>query len=220
MTRIGATRLALCAAALSSWTAAAWAQTFVSVAAGASTQAEGASDQPYLGPPFDGTSGALVAAVDRAAARSVAFGGEISLASAISGEQSQRAPGGSNVFVSEHRDTILSATVKIGSPLDAPAHVAFVLGGGVAQRHMTRSGAFNPGFGLRVSTPFSETLNDWAPAITLGVDLAVSLARRAALFGAARVHALKDDDRLPDGVVKRGVSSTIVRLGGGLQLNF
>ena len=162
----------------------------------------------------------LIAGVDRAAARHVAFGSELSLAASISGTQAQRAPGGSNTFVSEHRDTILSGTVKIGSPFAAPAHVAFVLGGGVAQRHTARTGAFNPEFGLRVSTPFGETLNDWVPAITLGADLGVSLARRVALFGVARVHALKDDDRLPDGVVKRGVSSAIVRLGGGVQMKF
>ncbi len=212
-------RIALCAAALS-WAASGSAQTFVHIAAGASTQSEGANDQPYLGPPFGGTSGALIAGVDRAAARNVAFGGEVSFAAAISGTQTQRASGGANAFVSEHRDTILGATMKIGSPLGAPAHLALVLGGGAAQRHTARTGTFNPGFGLRVSAPFSETLNDWVPAITIGADLAVSLARRVALFGAARVHALKDDDRLPDGVVKRGVSSTIVRLGGGVQLKF
>jgi hypothetical protein len=196
------------------------AQTFVGAAVGASTQGEGASDQPYLGPPFGGASGAVVAMADFAPARNVAAGGEVSLAGAITGTQSQRASGGSNTFVSEHRDTVFSGTFKVGTPFDAPVRVAFVLGAGVAERHTARTGAFNPGFGLRPSTPFTETLTDWVPAFTVGADLGASLTRHVGLLGLARVHRLKDDDRLPDGVVKRGVSSAIVRLGGGVQLKF
>jgi hypothetical protein len=35
-----------------------------------------------------------------------------------------------------------------------------------------------------------------------------------------RVHGLLDDDRLPDGVVRRGVSSLIFRFGVGAQLGY
>ena len=196
------------------------AQTFVGVAVGASTQGEGASDPPYLGPPFGGTSGAIVVMVDRAPARNVAWGGEVSLAGTISGMQSQRASGGNNVFVSDHRDTVFSGTVKVGTPFDAPAHLALALGGGVAQRHTSRTGAFGPEFGLRPSTPFNETLTDWVLALTVGADLSALLARHICVVGVARVHRLEDNDREPDGVVKRGVSSAIVRIGGGVQMRF
>lgn len=220
MTRSGGARLAILVASIQFAAAGASAQTFVAVAAGASTQGEGASDLPYLGPPFGGTSAAIVASVDRAAGRNLAVGGEVSLAGAIAGAQSQRAPGGANSFVSEHRDTVFSGVVKIGTPLDAPVHLAFVAGGGVAQRHTVRTGAFNPDFGLRPSTLFAETLTDWVPAFTVGLDLGVALAHHVGVVGAARVHTLKDDDRLPDGVVKRGVSSAIVRIGGGVRVKF
>jgi hypothetical protein len=75
-------------------------------------------------------------------------------------------------------------------------------------------------FGLRPSTLVAETLTDWVPALTAGVDLSASLTRHAGRLGTARVHELKDDDRMPDGVVKRGVGSAIIRLGGGVQLKF
>jgi hypothetical protein len=195
-------------------------QTFVGAAVGASMQGEGASDQPYLGPPFGGTSGAIVAMVEFAPARNVAFGGEVSLARAISGMQSQRASGGINTFVSEHRDSVFSGTFKVGTPFPAPVRVAFVLGAGVAERHTARTGAFDTQFGLRPSTLFSETLTDWVLALTVGADLGALLTRHVGLLGIARVHRLKDDDRRPDGVVNRGVSPAIVRLGGGVQLRF
>ena len=220
MTRSGAARLAILLASIHLAAAGASAQTLVAVAAGASTQGEGESDRPYLGPPFGGTSTAIVVSVTRAAARNLAFGGEVSLASAISGAQSQRASGGSNTFVSEHRDTLFSGIATIGTPLDAPVHLAFVVGGGVAQRHTVRTGAFNPDFGLRPSILIADTLTDWVPAVTVGADLGVALARHVGVVAVARVHKLADDDRTPNGVVKRGVSSTIVRLGGGVQVKF
>jgi hypothetical protein len=49
---------------------------------------------------------------------------------------------------------------------------------------------------------------------------AIRYADHAAVLLAGRLCQLKDDDLKPDGVVKRGVSSTIVRCGGGLQLRF
>ena len=42
----------------------------------------------------------------------------------------------------------------------------------------------------------------------------------AALVGVGRLYQLKDNDRDASGVVHRGVSSTLVRYGGGLQLRF
>jgi hypothetical protein len=74
------------------------AQVSLSAAVGASTQASGASDLPYLGPPFGGTSTAVLGMVDVAIASHVTVGGEMSLASAITGMQSQRASGGTNAF--------------------------------------------------------------------------------------------------------------------------
>lgn len=220
MTRSGAARLAILLASIHLAAAGASAQTFVAVAAGASTQGEGDSDRPYLGPPFGGTSAAIVASLDRAATRNLAFGGEVSLAGAISGAQSQRASGGTNTFVSEHRDTVFSGIARIGTPLDAPVHLAVVVGGGLAQRHTVRNGAFNPDFGLRPSRLIAETLTDWVPAVTVGANLRVALARHVGVVGVARVHKLRDEDRTQDGVVKRGVSSAIVRIGGGVQLQF
>lgn len=220
MALLASSRVCLLVCAIAAAGSPAAAQTLVGATVGASTQGEGASDLPYLGPPFGGTSAAVLVSVDRAPARNIALGGEISLAGATSGAQSQRAPGGSNTFVSEHRDTVVSATLKIGTPFDAPVRLAFVVGGGVAERRTVRAGAFNPDVGLRPSTLFAETLTDWVPALTVGADLSASLTRHAGLLGTARVHELKDDDRLPDGVVKRGVGSAIIRLGGGVQLKF
>ena len=67
------------------------AQVGIGATLGQSTQGEGASDQPYLGPPFGGTSVAMLGMVDVALAPQVAIGAEVSLAGTISGTQSQRA---------------------------------------------------------------------------------------------------------------------------------
>lgn len=99
----------------------------------------GASDLPYLGPPFGGTSTAVLGMVDVAIASHVTVGGEMSLASAITGMQSQRASGGTNAFVSDHRDSVFSGTLKVGMPLSAPIRAAFVIGGGLA--HVERHGS-------------------------------------------------------------------------------
>jgi hypothetical protein len=47
------------------------------------------------------------------------------------------------------------------------------------------------------------------PAYTAGADVTFRVARRFSAVALARWHQLVDDGRTPDGVVKRGVSSTI-----------
>ena len=70
------------------------------------------------------------------------------------------------------------------------------------------------------SSPFHESLSDDVLAFTAGVDVAVGLTNHVALVGVGRLYQLKDNDLDASGVVHRGVSSTIVRYGGGLQLRF
>ena len=52
------------------------------------------------------------------------------------------------------------------------------------------------------------------------VDAAVRVNRHLGFITFFRIYKLDDDDRLPDGVVKRGVSSVIARYGVGGQLRF
>src|SRR4051812_2356564 len=83
---------------------------------GQSGQAAGDDDSPYLGPPFGGSSLAGITMIDAEIGRRVDVGAEASLAANINGTQSQRASGGSNQFISAHRDTVISALLKVGSP--------------------------------------------------------------------------------------------------------
>jgi hypothetical protein len=64
------------------------AQIIGGVAIGQSRHGEGASDQPYLGRPFDGTSVAMLGMVEVALATHLTIAGEGSLAGTISGTQS------------------------------------------------------------------------------------------------------------------------------------
>jgi hypothetical protein len=48
----------------------------------------------------------------------------------------------------------------------------------------------------------------------------VRLGDRAGVVVAGRLHYLLDDDRQDDGVVERGVSSIIFRVGAGLYVRF
>ena len=79
---------------------------------GASFQEDGESDSPYLGPGFGGTAPALVVFVDGLIASRFTVGGELSWAGDLSGEQSQRVPGGSNLFLSDHHDTVIRASIN------------------------------------------------------------------------------------------------------------
>jgi hypothetical protein len=57
-------------------------------------------------------------------------------------------------------------------------------------------------------------------ALTAGVDLAVGITNDVAVLGIGRLYRLRDADRQADGVVRRGVSSTILRSGAGLSVRF
>jgi len=196
------------------------AQVKAGVAVGGSKQAAGASDLPYLGPPFGGTSIAMLAMVDVPLGSRASVGGEASLAGTISGAQIERVPGGGNTVVSDHHDNVFSGVLKLGTPPGDRVRAAAVIGGGIAHRDTERNGTFGSSFPPIVSTPVHEALSDWVPALTGGVDLAVGLNNHVAVLAAGRLHQLKDDDRLPDGVVHRGVSSTIFRFGVGAQVRF
>ena len=192
----------------------------VGAAAGASFQKEGKSDSPYLGPGFGGTAPALVIFVDASVTPRLMVGGELTWAGDITGEQSQRVPGGSNIFVSDHHDSVISGTVKFNSPRDATVHAAIVSGAGLARRHTHRAGHFfshSPPF---EGPAFEETLTSYVPAFTGGVDTTVRLGDRAGVVIAGRLHYLLDDDRQDDGVVERGVSNFIFRVGAGLYVRF
>jgi hypothetical protein len=187
---------------------------------GASFQREGESDSPYLGPGFGGTTFAIVGFVDGPIGPRLTVGGELSWAQDISGEQSQRVPGGSNLFLSNHHDTVMSGTVKLSSPLDATVHAAIVGGAGVARRQTHRVGTL-----FRNSPPFEgpafeETVTSFVPAFTGGVDTVVRFGDHAGVVVAGRLHYLLDDDRQDDGVIERGVSSVIFRFGAGLHVRF
>jgi hypothetical protein len=189
-------------------------------AVGASFQEEGESDSPSLGPGFGGTTRAIVVFVDGLIGSRFTVGGELSWARDISGEQSQRVPGGNHIFVSDHHDTVLSATVKYSSPRDAAVHAAVVGGAGLARRHTHRVGQlfrFPPSFD---GPAFEETLTTAVPAFPGGVDAVVRLGSHADVVIAGRLHYLLDDDRREDGVVERGVSSVMFRVGAGLQVRF
>jgi hypothetical protein len=160
--------------------------------------------------------------IDAAIGAHVSVGGEVSLAGDISGTQNQRASGGNNHFVSDHHDTVFSGLVKVGTPSTEPVRISGVIGAGIAQRRTERTGTFGQGFSSDTpqTSPFQATLTDYVWALTAGVDLAIGLSDHVALLGVGRFYQLKDNDLRPDGVVNRGVSSTILRYGGGLQIRF
>jgi hypothetical protein len=197
------------------------AQVIVGAAVGQSHQAEGKSDSPYLGPGFGGSSLAGIGMVDVPIGPHVSVGGEVSLAADISGTQNQRASGGNNHFVSDHHDTVFSGLLKIGTPSSERVRATAAAGGGIAQRHTERTGTFGTGFFPNVTTSaFHDTLTDYVWAFTAGVDVSVGLSDHVGLLGIGRFHQLKDNDLRSDGVVNRGVSSTIFRYGGGIQVRF
>jgi opacity protein-like surface antigen len=198
---------------------AADAQVTAGAAIGQAHQAAGQSDAPYLGPGFGGSSLAGLGMIDIAIRPRVSVGGEVSLAGDISGTQTQRASGGTNNFVSAHHDTVFSGVVKVGSPSGDRVRAHGVIGGGIVQRRTDRTGTFATGSSA-TTTPFHETLSDGVWALTTGVDIAVGITDHVAFLAAGRLYRLKDGDRDPSGVVHRGVASTIIRYGGGLQFRF
>jgi hypothetical protein len=210
----------LCFGAFASWAAAQTPRVAVAGAVGASFQGKGESDSPYLGPGFGGTTPALIVFVDGVITPHFSVGGEFSWASAISGEQSQRVPGGSNVFVTDHRDAVMSVTAKFGSRRDAPVNIALAGGVGLARRHTHRVGQLVNNSPPFEGPAFEQTLTSVVPAFTGGVDTVVGLGSHAGIVFAGRLHYLLDDDRQDDGVVERGVSSVIFRFGAGLHVRF
>jgi hypothetical protein len=217
MMRIGAfavAALALVAAGNAS------AQTSVGVAVGASRQEAGASDIPYLGPPFGGTSTAFVALVDRPLGANATIGGEASFATAITGEQSQRAASSTNAFTSRHSDSIFSGTFKVGTPRRRRVHAAFVVGGGIAYRRTAREGTTAPLLPPSTRAPYSAVIANYVLAASVGGDIDVRMTDRVGVVALARWHRLRDDDLEPGGVVKRGVSSAVFRAGAGVRWRF
>ena len=71
-----------------------------------------------------------------------------------------------------------------------------------------------------MSTPVAETLSNAVLTASGGLDGVIALHKRLAMLALVRVHLLGDKDRLPDGVVQRGVSSVIVRYGVGAHVRF
>jgi len=192
----------------------------VSGVVGVSNQAAGDSDLPYLGRGFGGTSVAVIGGVDRDFRRHLTIGGEVSTATAITGDQSQRTSGATNAFESRHIDTVFSATMKFAVPAEARVRFAGVGGVGGAWRRTAREGTTASLFPPASRSPFSETLSTFVFAYTFGADLTFRISERLSILALGRVHKLRDDDRLDDGVVRRGVSSTVYRAGAGGQWRF
>lgn len=200
---------------------AARAQPLVGATVGISKQGEGDSDRPYLGPPFGGTSLSSVFMLDVPVGRTVSIGGEASLAASISGQQNQRVGGFTSAqFESRHHDTIVSADLKAGMPFAGRVRAAAVGGFGVAWRQTSRSGTVAQGFGSTGTLPFNEKLTTVVPAALGGAELSVRVAQKVAILASGRLHFLFDDDRREDGVVRRGVSSMVLRAGAGVQIGF
>jgi hypothetical protein len=197
----------------------AWAQT-VGGAVGVSNQAAGASDLPYLGRGFGGTAFAAIATFDHDFRRHLTLGAEVSTAAAITGDQSQRTSGATNAFESRHRDTVFSATAKLFAPIGDRLRIAAAGGAGTAYRRTSREGTTASLFPPASRSPFSETVSNFVFAYTFGADVTFRLTGRLSILALGRVHKLRDDDRLDDGVVRRGVSSTVYRAGAGGQWRF
>jgi len=158
--------------------------------------------------------------VDASVIPAIGIGGEVSLAGDISGTQQERAFGGSNDLVSRHHDTVFSGVVKFKAPPAGPFQIVAVAGTGVAWRQTNRAGTFRSYLPPFISTPVAETLSNIVFAASGGLDGAIALHQRLAILALVRVHLLGDKDRLPDGVVRSGVSSVIVRYGVGAQVRF
>jgi len=196
------------------------AQTVVGGTVGISNQSAGASDLPYLGRGFGGTVLAVVGTFDHAFKRHLMLGAEVSTAAAITGDQSQRTSGATNAFESRHRDTVFSATAKFFVPEQGRVRIAGVAGAGTAWRRTSREGTTSSLFPPASRTPFSETLSNFVFAYTFGADVTVQLTGRLSILVLGRVHKLRDDDLQDDGVVRRGVSSTVYRAAAGAQWHF
>jgi opacity protein-like surface antigen len=196
------------------------AQTVVGGAFGVSKQTEGASDIPYLGPPIGGNTTSALGLIDFRFRRNTTIGIEASTSGAISGNQTQRAGTASNAFESRHRDSVFSGTFKFGRSFGSRVRAAAVAGGGLAWRRTARSGTTQSVFPPSSRQPFNDTVSDFVLAYSLGGDVGVRLTDRLGVIAIGRWHRLRDDDLASGGVVKRGISSTIVRFGAGATFRF
>lgn len=197
-----------------------YAQMLAGAAVGASRQTAGESSLPSFGLPFGGTAVATLGLIDFTIGRRATIGGEVSVAGSISGQQSQRTSVAANTFVSRHHDSVFSGVLKVGTPIDAPVRAAVAVGAGPAFRHTARTGTTGSLFPPGSRMPFSETVSDLVFSYSIGGDVEVRVARRVGVLAVARWYQLRDNDRQSDGVVKRGVSSTIVRYGFGAAVRF
>jgi hypothetical protein len=195
------------------------AQTVVGGAVGISKQTEGASDIPYLGPPIGGNTVSAIGLIDFHFTRNTTLGVEASMSGAIVGNQTQRAGTASNAFESRHRDSVFSGTYKFGRSFGR-VRAAAVAGGGLAWRRTARAGTTQSVFPPSSRQPFNDTVSDFVLAYSLGGDVSVRLTDRIGVIAIGRWHRLRDDDLQSDGVVKRGISSTIVRFGTGATFRF
>jgi hypothetical protein len=193
------------------------AQVRAGAAVGISTQHAGDNDLPRLGLPFGGTSTAIVGSLDRPFKGRLTIGGELSTATAISGDQSERTATATNAFVSRHRDTVISATAKYNVGLPSRFRAAAVGGLGGGYRRTSREGTTASLQPPASRTPFSETVSNLVLAYTLGADVSFGISERLSILAVGRWHRLRDDDRLDSGAVRRGVASTVYRVGIGAQ---
>jgi hypothetical protein len=161
-----------------------------------------------------------VALGDKLLGRRISIGGEASLNGNLTGDQAERVPGGVNQLLSRHHDWIFSGVVKAQSSPTSKFHIAAGGGVGIAHRRTERAGMFVRDFSPVAESPVKEILVDNVVALTGAVDLSFALNRHTGIAGLVRIYRMVDDDRLPDGVVKRGVSSVIVRYGAGGQFQF
>jgi len=158
--------------------------------------------------------------IDFRLAGNITLGGEGSLATAITGDQSQRASTTTNAFTSRHSDSLFSGVLKVGTPIDRRLHAAAAVGAGVAWRRTKREGTTAPLFPPSARSPFNDTVSDAVFAYSFGGDVDFRVTPRLRILGVARWHRLRDDDRDSSGVVKRGVASNIFRAGAGVMIRF
>jgi len=196
------------------------AQKIVGGAIGASSQSAGSDTFPSLTPGFGGDAISGLGLIDFPFRGHFTIGGEASLAGSITGTQTQRTSASSNAFESRHRDSVFSGVLKFGVPIGSRVRAAAAAGAGGALRRTTRSGTTASIFPPSSRQPFNDTLSDFVFAYTFGGDVQVHLTDRVSALAIARWHRLRDDDLQSDGVVKRGVSSNIVRYGVGATFRF
>jgi hypothetical protein len=189
-------------------------------AVGVSKQTEGVSDIPYLGPPLGGNAISALGLIDFRLTRNTTIGAEASLAGPIIGTQTQRAGTSSNRFDSRHADSVFSGVFKIGRPIGSRVRAAAAAGGGIAWRRTARSGTTASIFPPSSRQPFSDTVSDVVLEYSFGGDVEARLSDRLGVIAIARWYRLRDDDLASDGVVKRGISSKIVRFGAGATFRF